>query len=929
MIHKNTKLKAFTLVELIVVIVILAILGTIAFIAMQWYSRDARDSARISDLSRMKTSLELFHLDAGKFPETTTAFSITYSGANVWNQGTFGEATFNNVTKLDAIPLDPLTEKEYTYSVTNTKQEYQLGWIMESSDFAFFPETYAWDAQATAIVTGNYNGKIVKTQSWVTCEILSVPSIISNQPSTTTNLVDILNNQWLVYNGYRNLPSNYLNTKYDAEGWFGFTSNKLVVYSDNSSCSPLLDASNDSARNTLLENLKVAYKETIIWNDDNISEVTNFSPESINLVWTTLVNNTLWWKIDISKVSSGLDISCSWVTWAVSGYPDFDLCSNQITLNYYGSSKNTPYSSSLTTGKRDVYWVYLDMWKSYTIKTIDSNWDDPDTVMFFYDKDGNWIAENDDCASCGNTTSELVGYSVTPWIYYFWVMGYWDNSSGIYDIDITYTCNDGYSWANCDSYTYVPPFTCTNASTPTDESYFTFNAGTKTITDYNTGGWTDVVIPCSIGWVQVANIWDYAFDGKWLTSVVLPEALTTLSEWAFYDNLFTTVDIPDSVTTVWWYAFYNTTLNSVTLWSGVQTIWEYAFYNSNITSLTLPTSLTTIEQYAFNQNAIDGALVIPDNVTTIRQYAFAENSIDSITLWNSLQTIEWYAFWQNQIAGTVTLPNSLTSLLDWSFYQNSISGLTIGSGLSSISQWAFANNSLTSLTIPATVTTLWEDAFSSNSISSLSLTNGLTTISSDAFSTNSLTTVTIPSTVTTITWNGWAAFHTNPLTSVVNYDGNTSTDYIYTASGAGVEIEQYFWWNTSVTIPSTVSSKSVVSIWDYAFQNLWLTSVTIPSSATFIWNRSFHSNSLTSIVVPSGVTVIDKQAFTSNSLSSVTLPNTITSIWSYAFGWQSGTWNGTVYWPASPHYVYNLYATDPGWFFWYFDLTDLPNYVVQ
>jgi len=46
----NTK-KAFTLVELIVVITILAILGTIAFISLQGYSADARNSKRTQDIN--------------------------------------------------------------------------------------------------------------------------------------------------------------------------------------------------------------------------------------------------------------------------------------------------------------------------------------------------------------------------------------------------------------------------------------------------------------------------------------------------------------------------------------------------------------------------------------------------------------------------------------------------------------------------------------------------------------------------------------------------------------------------------------------------------------------------------------------------------------------------------------------------------------
>ncbi|MDD3144673.1 MAG: BspA family leucine-rich repeat surface protein [Candidatus Gracilibacteria bacterium] len=58
-LYKN-KIKAFTLVELIVVITILAILGTIAFINLQGYSAGARDSKRLSDVNNLykKISIE-------------------------------------------------------------------------------------------------------------------------------------------------------------------------------------------------------------------------------------------------------------------------------------------------------------------------------------------------------------------------------------------------------------------------------------------------------------------------------------------------------------------------------------------------------------------------------------------------------------------------------------------------------------------------------------------------------------------------------------------------------------------------------------------------------------------------------------------------------------------------------------------------------
>lgn len=58
--------KAFTLVELIIVVTILAILWAISFISMQWYSASSRDSVRVTDITAMKTWLELYHLQVWK-----------------------------------------------------------------------------------------------------------------------------------------------------------------------------------------------------------------------------------------------------------------------------------------------------------------------------------------------------------------------------------------------------------------------------------------------------------------------------------------------------------------------------------------------------------------------------------------------------------------------------------------------------------------------------------------------------------------------------------------------------------------------------------------------------------------------------------------------------------------------------------------------
>ena len=223
----NKHKKAFTLVELIVVITILAILWTIAFISLQWYSKDSRDSVRISDLSSMKISLELFHLDAGKNPPPTDGTNITYSGWTVWTQWVFWNSVFINVDKLDKIPKDPLTEQFYTYSVTTNQYELagMLEWDPLSFNLNILDGAYAWDVEATAIVTWNYNWIMAKSLTWTTnCNALAVPTIIANDIETSTDLVEIASNERFVYNWYKNLQASFKSTKFKYNRWFAFGS---------------------------------------------------------------------------------------------------------------------------------------------------------------------------------------------------------------------------------------------------------------------------------------------------------------------------------------------------------------------------------------------------------------------------------------------------------------------------------------------------------------------------------------------------------------------------------------------------------------------------------------------------------------------------------------------------------------------------------
>jgi len=130
---ENQKLqpKAFTLIELIVVITILIILWTIWFLAYQWYSSNARDWTRTSDISSIKTSLELFKTKTWIFPEPTSPTSITYLWWLARQQWTVWDQTVKQLWIINKSPKDPLNDNEYTYSVTASKWEYELAAVYE------------------------------------------------------------------------------------------------------------------------------------------------------------------------------------------------------------------------------------------------------------------------------------------------------------------------------------------------------------------------------------------------------------------------------------------------------------------------------------------------------------------------------------------------------------------------------------------------------------------------------------------------------------------------------------------------------------------------------------------------------------------------------------------------------------------------------
>ena len=254
----------FTLIELIVVITILSILWTIAFVSLQWFSRDARDSKRISDLRSIEKSLAFHRTKGNLYPLPENQVDITYSWSLARSQWYFWKSLLPILWGITTAPTDPVTGKEYSYSVTANRNEFQLAgalqWNLISSTAIGFQQVQAAEDQLQAYVIWDYNREILKIQDGPNfIYILAVPSII-NGDITYLDLIEILQNKEFVLHRQENLPDAYNGTNFDSNSVVDFDPDSLLVWSWNAE-----DLNTELSQQILfISNLQKTYSGSIL-----------------------------------------------------------------------------------------------------------------------------------------------------------------------------------------------------------------------------------------------------------------------------------------------------------------------------------------------------------------------------------------------------------------------------------------------------------------------------------------------------------------------------------------------------------------------------------------------------------------------------------------------------------------------------------------
>lgn len=185
-----------------------------------------------------------------------------------------------------------------------------------------------------------------------------------------------------------------------------------------------------------------------------------------------------------------------------------------------------------------------------------------------------------------------------------------------------------------------------NPATPTAPSEYSYTLnddGTATITGY-TGSETMLTVPKELDGHRVTAIGERAFFRcEFLTSVMLPDGLSSIGEGAFLRcSSLTKIVIPDSLTSIGAYAFSDCT---------------------SLTDISIPDSLSFIDDQAFSQCKSLTSICFPDGITSIGyEMCFGCKSLVSVTIPDSVTSIGVRAFsWCNPLT-SVAIPDNVAQI---------------------------------------------------------------------------------------------------------------------------------------------------------------------------------------------------------------------------------------------------------------------------
>ena len=607
------KLRAFTLVELIVVITILAILSTIWFISFQGYTSQSRDSVRVSDMKIVEKALVLNNVTSGNYPVPGNIdASVTH-----WKQWEVSKEVLARLQWISQVPVDPLTKTPMKYATTHDSKQFQLKYDLEAISQWKISQIYARNIAHK--ITWNYNGLFL-----VWNDNVYYSSIWLHSSGSTFYV-----NSWTVDFNIQKLQdsSNTDITPGNVESNYPDFSLALIEKYEN---------------NTDLES---NWKQELLNLDKNNEyelaqfaiKILNHNPKKLKELWFTA---PVEWSLPHSWecVDS--------VTPTDESYFNFNESTNTITWLNWDYPKNIVIPCEINDIKAIYIWNLAFMLRELESVILSDN------IKSVWEQSFIW----------NNITSLDLWKSLET---------IWESAfSSIKTNTITIPDSVTNIWKNAFSNNNITSLTLWKSLETIWESAFSsIKTNTITIPDSVTNIWKNAFSNSDITnltlWQNVETIWEAAFRSIKTSTITIPNSviniwkdafaysdITNLTLWqnvetiweaAFRSIKTSTITIPNSVINIWKDAFAYSNITTLTLWQNVETIWEAAFRSNDITQLVIPANVIIIWKAAFRSNDIT-QLDIPATVTNIWESAFRSNDIFRLTiLWNNL-VLDYDAF---------------------------------------------------------------------------------------------------------------------------------------------------------------------------------------------------------------------------------------------------------------------------------------------
>ena len=443
------------------------------------------------------------------------------------------------------------------------------------------------------------------------------------------------------------------------------------------------------------------------------------------------------------------------------------------------------------------------------------------------------------------------------------------------------------------------------------------------------------------------------------TSTTIPENAVNIDDYAYAGRAITEITIPNSIQTIGESAFEGcSTLERVNFdaeQSNLTMIGQSAFANcNNLTFINLPNSLTSIESYAFDGCALAHISNVENtSLTTIGKYAFRDCLVSSVTFPNTLNSIGDYAFYNAGLSMmSVRIPNSVTILGKEIFYNSSFSEIYLDANVTTLPENTFYSCNVSTLTLPTTLETIEARAFYDctrletinlgeleNLVSigdeafyntgseqykfDLVLPKNLSTFGNNVFGNSYVKSVDFSNNTAIIIVNnnlfkdcqalesvvlnnvitiiGTSAFENCTSLSIVDFgQENTSLSLIsenafkncislsaidFSNLSALYTIGNYAFYNCD-NLTNIEFNSYLGQIDDYAFSESGLTQLTFPTDSNLIniGEYAFASANITGeIVLPAKVKEIGTYAFANNKITSVTLESEVASVIDFSF----------------------------------------------